>query len=162
MGVIVWAGLRQIEALRESVATNLQFGALPRSLCTLDEPDLTEEMLTSWLAQNGLDETNSRIDPGFVHINIAMGRYYDSQVKNPLEVIKASQRTAHSGLEDFGVERSGAGWEKLGNFIITSAFVRLLGAWEQFELDVLKALFYYRPSGEILGPPEESELLKNL
>src|SRR5690606_23008619 len=40
------------------------------------------------------------------------------------------------------------------NFIITSAFVRLLGALEQFEMDVLKCLFYYRPSG-MLGDEED-------
>jgi len=51
---------------------------------------------------------------------------------------------------DIGEERSGAGWKDPGNFLITSAFVRLLGTLERFEMDVLKALFFYRPSG-LLG-----------
>lgn len=55
-----------------------------------------------------------------------------------------------------GEERAGGGWRDPANFIITSAFVRLLGAGEQFELDVLKSPFYYRPHGHLLGPAEES------
>ena len=49
-----------------------------------------------------------------------------------------------------GAERSGAGWKNPAAFIISSAMVRVLGATEQFELDVLKCLLYYRPSG-LLG-----------
>jgi hypothetical protein len=49
---------------------------------------------------------------------------------------------------DVGSERSSAGWDRLPNFITSSALVRVLGAMEQYELDVLKALFHYRPSGK--------------
>jgi hypothetical protein len=55
------------------------------------------------------------------------------------------------GMAIFGEERSGAGWRDPANFLITSAFIRVLAAWEQFEMDALKALFYHRPGGQF-GP----------
>jgi hypothetical protein len=61
-----------------------------------------------------------------------------------------------SRLEMFGENRASAGWQNPANFVITSAFVRLLGATEQIELDILKALFYYRPSGRIEGRSNET------
>lgn len=50
--------------------------------------------------------------------------------------------------------RSGVGWNDLPNFIITSGFVRLLGASEQYEMDAIKSLLYYRPMGRSAAPEE--------
>lgn len=49
---------------------------------------------------------------------------------------------------DIGLDRSSSGWIRLPNFITSSALIRVLGAMEQFEIDVLKALLYYRPHGK--------------
>ncbi len=74
---------------------------------------------------------------------------------DPQQLILGS--AAPAGVSaDFGAERSGAGWANPSSFVITSALVRLLGASEQFEMDVLKALFYYRPSG-VLGHEYDHE-----
>jgi hypothetical protein len=68
---------------------------------------------------------------------------------HPEILVRGSNAPAEEWV-DLGEERSGAGWKDPANFLITSAFVRLLGAWEQYEMDVLKALFNYRPLG-LLG-----------
>jgi len=38
---------------------------------------------------------------------------------------------------------------------IALTFVRLLAAWDEYEINVLKALLHYRPPGGAVGPPEE-------
>lgn len=38
---------------------------------------------------------------------------------------------------------------------IALTFVRLLAAWDEYEINVLKALFHYRPPNGAVGPPEE-------
>lgn len=155
MGEIAWTALRQVEALRDSVALNLELGALPQLLNGINEVSLG-----NWLREHGMRETAAAnsTDPRFVHIRIAMDEFIDNCFEDAREARAEMCRSAHSGLEDVGVMRSGAGWQKLDNFIITSAFVRLLGASEQFEMDVLKALLYHRPSG-LLGQPADQDLI---
>lgn len=62
---------------------------------------------------------------------------------------------------DHGVERSSASWERWENFLTTSAMVRFMATLEQFELDALKALMYYRPEGMVARvqglPPIEAQ-----
>jgi hypothetical protein len=48
---------------------------------------------------------------------------------------------------DYGVERSSAHWDRWENFLTTSAMLRFMATLEQFEIDTLKALFFYRPQG---------------
>jgi hypothetical protein len=86
-----------------------------------------------------------------------MDLYIDRHLDNPQTVKQWMAWSNQSSQTDVGVERSGAGWRKLDNFVITSAFVRVLGALERFECDVLKALFYYRPFG-LLGHTTDNEL----
>lgn len=137
MGVITWGLLRQAEALCDSVADNLEFGAFRAFAADFGEDDLNR-----WLHEHGMGES---VIPGCIHIAPSMQQYLVNHCG--LRFLKAGQRSAHPDEEDFGVERSSAGWQNLDNFIITSAFVRLLGASEKFEIDTLKALLYYRPSG---------------
>jgi hypothetical protein len=58
--------------------------------------------------------------------------------------------------QDYGVDRSSASWDRWENFLTTSAMVRFMGTLEQFEIDTLKALLFYRPGGAGL-PIEEYE-----
>lgn len=46
----------------------------------------------------------------------------------------------------------------VADFVVASSFVRLLGAWEQFEIDVLRCLMYHRPNG-MLGTPTDNEMI---
>ena len=140
MGVITWALIRQAEALRDSVADNLEFGAF-RAFAA----DFGEDDLKTWLHEHGMDE--AVIPGGCIHIARTMQHYFVSRCG--LGALMLGNRSAHADEQDFGVERSGAGWQNLDNFIITSAFVRLLGALEKFEIDTLKTLLYYRPSGHL-------------
>jgi hypothetical protein len=76
-----------------------------------------------------------------------------------LDILVRGSNAPAEGWTYAGEERSGAGWRDPANFLITSAFVRLLGAWEQYEMDVLKALFYYRPLG-LLGDEADQAVVR--
>jgi len=81
-------------------------------------------------------------------IYTAMEKGFNSLFGSPLGELARRIDSPDERLNDYAEARSGAGWQNPANFVITSAFVRLLGASEQFELDVLKSLFFYRPSGK--------------
>jgi hypothetical protein len=140
-GIMTYAGLRQVEALRESVAGSFRGGIID------------ERLKKTWLRDQGLTDFNFPSDSTVSQVPwyVLESRFRES-IGEPLGlVVKASDAPKIAGI---GADRSGAGWWQLDNFILSSAFVRLLGAGEQLEMDVLKALFYYRPSG-LLGPLEE-------
>ncbi|AFY49643.1 hypothetical protein Nos7524_3869 [Nostoc sp. PCC 7524] len=150
MGIAIWAAFRQIEALRESVAFTLEDGAIQWY------KKLDIEGLAQWLSDQGVtpiiltptdSKTNQKIGEEQVNILISMKEFLMERYPYAAAVIRETCYTKYGGF-DFGVHRSGVGWHSLPNFVITSAFVRLLGASEQFELDVLKSLLYYRPAGK--------------
>ena len=152
MNKLSWAALRHIEALRESVSLTLQHGAV--AIGTKQD----EAFYAEWLREQ-------EIEPVVVK--------YVTERKKRLDLLRSMEagirghgvdllhaQLAGSGSrfdeQDIGVNRSSVGWQRLPNFILSSAFVRLLGAMEQFELDVLKALLYYRPEGKMFsGDAEE-------
>lgn len=150
MGVAIWAALRQIEALRESVAFTLEHGAIQKN------KKLDPEKFEQWIRDQGVKpvilttrdfETGEQIGDEKVHLLSSMEEFLEERYPYARAVRNEMCYTQHGGF-DFGVHRSGVGWNNLPNFVITSAFVRLLGASEQFELDVLKSLLYYRPAGK--------------
>lgn len=151
MGVAMWAGLRQVEALRESVAFALEDGAIQR----YKKLDLEE--LVNWLTEQGIEPVifhNTVTGEESVNLLWSMRKFLKERYpEKSFNSIRDEMRWSKYCEPDFGVHRSGVGWDSLPNFVITSAFVRLLGASEQFELDVLKSLLYYRPSG-IMTPPD--------
>lgn len=134
----LWLGLRQTESLRESVRDSFRENVIPdirkwfSDQDTPDYADVPDEMLVWHALCSGFE---------------------DGYGLHPELLVRGSNAPTER-LVNAGGERSGAGWKSYPNFIITSALVRLLGAWEQYERDVLKALFYYRPSG-MLGPDSE-------
>lgn len=150
MGVAIWAALRQIEALRESVAFTLEDGAIQRY------KKLGLEGLAQWVSEQGVTpviltykdfETDQEIGEEKVNLLISMKEFFKDRYPYA-EAVKYETCYIRYGGFDFGVHRSGVGWHSLPNFVITSAFVRLLGASEQFELDVLKSLLHHRPAGK--------------
>jgi hypothetical protein len=150
MGVAIWAALRQIEALRESVALTLEHGAIQRY------KKLELEEFAQWIRDQDVTpviityrdfETDQETGEEEVHLLRSMEEFLEERYPYARAVSNEMCYTQHGGF-DFGVHRSGVGWNNLPNFVITSAFVRLLGASEQFELDVLKSLLYYRPAGK--------------
>ncbi len=150
MGLAVWAALRQVEALRESVAITLEEGAIQRGR----KPN--REELATWISEQEVKpviltprdfETEEQIGEDFVDLLLSMEGFLKERYPLARAVQDEMRRINHDS-PDFGVHRSGVGYHSLPNFVITSAFVRLLGASEQFELDVLKCLLYYRPGGK--------------
>ncbi len=154
MGLAVWAALRQVEALRESVAFTLEDGAIQRGR------KLNLEEFATWISAQGVKPviltprdfvTEEQIGEDFVNLLLSMEGFLEERY--PLaRAVKDEMRSINHDSPDFGVHRSGVGYHSLPNFVITSAFVRLLGASEQFELDVLKCLLYYRPGGKAESP----------
>lgn len=144
-GISTWPALRQIEALKDSIARTISNNTLP-----------SNETVTEWLAKNNMPPLHADKFPiGAISASMDLLRRQLLGEEEDKQITESGTRAHFQSVDDFGSERSGAGWNRCDNFVITSAFIRLLGAWEQYELDVLKALFYYRPDGRPLGPPEE-------
>lgn len=147
MSIVAWAAKRQIQALHDAVAWSLGFVLNPNNQSNMPAKEINEP-----LYNHGLDCADEEADYLF-----EFGSFMDSYIQNKgnLSTIehKASSSISDASF-DFGEERAGATWYELDNFIITSAFVRLLGSIETFELDMLKALLHYRPLG-LIGPEQE-------
>lgn len=161
-GRLVWTGLRQIQSLRDAVAWSLGGEVLFQTSESGEAAYLNEQTANKWLKTQGLPTVNIEASCRSLVGIISMA--IDGHRRQLLgsEAWQASEhggRTTFSDIKDFGPDRSGASWSDAANFCITSAFLRLLGAWEQFELDVLKSLYYYRPSGNSPGPEAERMLI---
>ena len=146
MSIASWAVFRQLEAVRDAMGSTLQRGVIAKT----DKP-VPPEKVIEWLHDQGMecfDESHPFVN------HIWLGRTLNQSWGS--EVEKRGARSAHDA-QDIARERSGADFYPLSEFVITSAFVRMLGAHEQFERDTLKALFYYRPIGRS-SPSEEYRL----
>jgi hypothetical protein len=136
MGRIFWAFNRQVEAMRESVRyciDGIHKGGAP-----------LEERRTKWLAGQGMGDFDPELSISDLIEQPITASFSDD---NWLERMQEGNRSQYPDAKDFGKLRANGGWDELEKFIITSAFIRILGAYEQYELDVLKALLYYRPLG---------------
>jgi hypothetical protein len=107
----------------------------------------------SFLEKHDLAKYSALSDEMDHNLQEAMSSYVQEKGNFTVREHKAPSQI-YDASYDFGQERSGAGWNRLSNFIITSAFVRLLGTIETFETDMLKALLFYRLNG-LLDPDAE-------
>jgi hypothetical protein len=143
---ILGAGLNQVQALRDAVCWTVGGEAL----CTIEDGDVRK-----WLLRQGLDvlQAEAGSTPPIALIADAMEKYRKQALAGEWVTSEAiSSSLMNPGAKEFGLKRSGAGWGQGADFCISSAFVRLLGALEQFEMDVLKALLCYRSTDSPLGP----------
>jgi len=167
MSVVIWAGLRQIEAVRNSFFLSLTQGSAVSAMNSDDVDKLKEwiyrEGLGDWWERlNGLENLSvpqsSEELPDIPRENVIRfdalwGTATTLCHSDSARVIGEGTRTTDqiSPENDFGVERSSASWSRWENFVTTSAMLRFLGAWEKFEMDALKCLLFYRPLG--MGAP---------
>jgi hypothetical protein len=157
MEVMKWTGLRQVQAVRESLQWTLVGGALT----SLDPAQVAE-----WLAKQGMPRVQgfdlSDPEPKLpsLMVSSAMNAAFDQAYGRPFGTLARFIDRPAADVDHYAEQRSGAGWQNPANFIITSAFIRLLGAEEEFKMDVLKALFYYRPSGLPLGDEADQMVLE--
>lgn len=141
---ISWTALRQMQAIRESVAFTLKGGAVDRGT---GKPD---QYFEGWLKTQGVDPSYYRYMPEeTLHLS------FDLTISNAIsshgvdmDRIQMASTYSRFNEPDVGSMRSSTGWDRLPNFITSSALIRVLGAMEQYELDVLKALLHYRPAGK--------------
>ena len=131
-GELVWAAVRQQQALRESLAWTLDgkflFQATEEEVADLeDAPEctdgwtllsLSEKTVPIWLRQQGLGR---HISASPTNIGTAIESYRIEAIgSDAYKAVRSGQRYAHQTTEDFGAERSGAGWFRSINFCITS------------------------------------------
>ncbi len=140
----LWLGLRQSEAIRESLNRTLGGHSLPNQ----SFKDKPSQCMSAWLKTQHVPVDDGGSEDSLLHWTLSEGFRRGIGI-HPEMLVRGSNAPLAEWC-NLGAERSGAGWQNPANFLITSAFVRLLGASEQFEMDVLKALVYYRPSG-LLG-----------
>lgn len=136
MAIILHAAIRHVWALDDSVRWALA-GQLPQIQMAGSEGQ--------WLRDQGLKISPD--DLTSASISQVIDSEFINRVGTTLGALEHLIPLTNHSLREVGSTRSGAGWYRVENFILTSAFVRLLGASEQFELDVLKALLFYRPQG---------------
>lgn len=150
-----------MEALRSAFFVSLTQGGACQWLRSNETSDLLEwadreGIKHEWLLQTGesLDDLdNSKID-SVSRVGLAWnwGIINDTGADYGKIAVEGARTTVALNPEtDYGPERSSANWDRWDNFLTTSAMVRFMATLEQFEIDTLKALFYYRPQG--LGVP---------
>jgi hypothetical protein len=153
-----------MEALRSAFFVSLTQGGACQWLRNNDVSDLLqwadrEGLEREWLLQTGetpADLLDSEMDSvSQVECAWAQGIFKETGAFNYGRIAAESARTtrAINPDTDHGPDRSSANWDRWDIFLTTSALVRFLATLEQFEIDTLKALFYYRPQG--LGVPAE-------
>lgn len=142
MSLASWAVLRQIEAIRVATGTALQFGAIAKG-----KREVSDDEIRDWLTEQGMDYPKDW--PPFVLTAFDWKRFQHPRIG---EILRRGQ--AGESSSDIGRERSGAEFNSQTDFVLASGFVRILGAHEQFERDVLKALLYYRPVGRSAAATE--------
>jgi hypothetical protein len=138
-----WVTLRQVQAVRESVEFTLRGSALALKI------NLSETAQVDWLKSQGLEPFYYNHMPEAVTRLSVSGTMRHAVEQYGVDMLRVEEAGAYSRFDnpDIGTIRSSAGWNNLPNFITSSALIRVLGAMEQYELDVLKALLYYRPAG---------------
>lgn len=151
---IAWVVLRQVEALRESVASTLNGGAIDHGRSKSDEFKAT------WLREQGVQPTYYNVVDENREVLSILKSIQDAIASHGIDLLRIQFAGTRSrfGIDDLGFERGSTGWDRLPNFVTSSALVRLLGAMEQFEIDVLKALLHYRPAGKNSPIPKKVEL----
>jgi hypothetical protein len=154
LGHLLYSGLDQIQAIRESLLKGLN------GVIAVETANPDPHKIARWLDEQGMSELPAgEIGPS---IWWAISQWFERRFGNELETLVKRSAAPHPKLFEIGEKRSGAGWKDPANFIITSAFVRLLGSEEQYEMDVLKALFYYRPSGPLGNELDQDTIRANV
>lgn len=146
---ILGAVVNQINGIRDALGWTLGGQAIPHA---------DEKIIETWIVEQGLTVATASApnESSVTFIFRAIDAYRREQLQGlDLALARVSSSEVSPEGKKLGLARSGAGWSKGADFCISSALVRLLGAWEQFELDVLKVLLFYRANP--LGPSQEYE-----
>jgi|GEM_PF-5872559 len=164
MAIVLWASLRQLEAVRSAFFVSLTQGGACRKLASNTKADLLE-----WAKQEGIDpqwllhdsedtfaDSVPETDAGSIN-RVALawmrGIRHESGDSYSKAVVEGTLSTASINPgTDYGPERSSAHWDRWENFLTTSAMLRFMATLEQFEIETLKALLYYRPEGTSILP----------
>ncbi len=146
----LWLGLRQSESIREALSATLGGQSLPQPFKSMVNG------VRSWLKTQNVLIEESCPEPALLNQSLNDG--FENKVGIPPGMLVRGSNAPAPGWVDLGEERSGAGWRNPANFLITSAICSTSGASEQFEMDVLKVLFYYRPNGMLGNEAEWIEL----
>lgn len=157
MAIVLWTALRQMEAIRSAFFISLTQGGACQSLGSNDPNDLLEwaereGIKPEWLLQSSetLDDIKASGLQSIPRVALAWNWAImnDTGVDYGKVVAEGTRTTVAINPDtDYGPDRSSAHWDRWENFLTTSAMVRFMATLEQFEIDALKALFFYRPQG---------------
>ena len=173
MPVVLRAGLRQLEAVRFSTFLAISQGSASGVMNSADIAQFEEwvgleELNGLWTKWNirSLDppeSTDNLMLPAKNVLRFDLLWNIANTFCHPevMRVVEERTQRPEKPDDEVGVDRANAGclgrWD---NFITTSAMIRFLGALEQFEIDALKSLFYYRPLGH--GTPADENIEQTL
>ncbi len=115
-----------------------------------------------YVAESHLNEQQST----FFKVNGAFASEFNQELGYPMEMVSRRDLLTAYERSPVGIGGQRVGDFPLGcyfpnevaNFVVASSFVRLLGAWEQFEIDVLRCLMHHRPNG-MFGAPVDNEVI---
>lgn len=167
MAIALWSALRQMESLRSAFIVSLTQGGATLSLRSNNKADLLkwakrEGIEPEWLLQPSetIDDLDSTSLNSVSRVGLAWSRgiFLESGAYVFARVAAEGTRTttAINPDSDYGPDRSSANWDRWDNFLTTSAMLRFMATLEQYEIDALKALLFYRPQG--LSVPAEEHI----
>ena len=159
MAIVLWSSLRQLEAVRSAFFVSLTKGGA----CQYLRKD-TKLALLEWAHRESIDlqfllhdseenfaESVPDTDIGAVdRVAMAWTRSImnDAGDSYGRAIVEGTSTTTNINPDnDYGVDRSSAHWDRWENFLTTSAMLRFMSTLEQYEIEALKALLYYRPEG---------------
>lgn len=159
MAIILWASLRQLEAIRSAFFISLTEGGACQRLGRDSKADLLEwadreQIDPKWLLHDS-EETFADSVPetdvgSLTRVALAWNRgiIHDAGDSYGKAVVEGTYTTTTIFPDtDYGPDRSSAHCDRWENFLTTSAMLRFMATLEQFEIETLKALLYYRPQG---------------
>ena len=159
MAIVLWSSLRQLEAVRSAFFVSLTKGGACQSL-----GKDTKSALLEWANRENIDpqlllhDSEENFAESVPDINIgAVDRIAMAWTRSIMNdagdsygkaIVEGTSTTARINPDnDYGVDRSSAHWDRWENFLTTSAMLRFMSTLEQYEIEALKALLYYRPEG---------------
>lgn len=134
---ILGIGLNHVQAIRDAMIWSIAGEALET------------RSIGDWLIGQGLNEWDGAGDSTVSVLAVAIERFRHRALGTD-DFAEAAQigSSASQDARRAATQRSGGGWAGGASFCVRAAFVQVLGALEQFELDTLKALLFHRPLGK--------------
>jgi len=170
MGFLVWKGLRQIQGTMDSVSwlygEHQYATAIEKGPFSFASPASEVEIrkYNELLSKSLLSQYSVEPDQMQVRYNVSVSNLYAVYQKDFFkESFETELKARHLNIGDWSKEivpddyaykitAGAAAFTNVEYQINCLGFIRLFGSYEQFEIDLLKLLFHYRPNGKAMYP----------